>query len=183
MDNFNIRNSKGVVIIEKGSERIEISPMLVGDLRFASGQGGAVIELQNSFDVLESYTYSFFEELMKSIIGKYFFNGDYKNKESRLPEDFVNAKTKTIIFHCENGTNNTMKLEYNGQAIRISIGNDKGNRPNDRSVVCVKTKDSAYGYYHEEFWRFYRHLNNFSRHSSSTKAREQSKVLVKAAKK
>ena len=103
-----------------------------------------------------------FENLMKAIIGRYVLSGDYKDKWSTLPKDFINLSNKTIIWHSDGAGDNILKLLYserNGKkSIKLSISKDKQANEHDSNVVRVRSDGSSYEYYYKEFIQFFQQL-------------------------
>lgn len=162
--NFKINRVNGTIIIEKNNERFEISQALDDDIWFATSKPKLSLEISNySRDYSEWNTYIIFENLMKLIIGRYMLSGDNKNEDGILPNDFINLDSKTIIWHSDNGTDNSLKLEYNKRNITINILKNIDASSDQLNSVRIRTNGSIYGRYYKEFLSFFRELSILER--------------------
>lgn len=155
--NFNIRKVNGSIILEKDNQKIYIEQSIDDDILFSTHKEELPIEFNfYSRNRKECQIYMIFESLMKSIIGRFILNGDYKNEYSILPKDFIDLEKNTIIWHSDGGANNTLKIEYNDKTIKILISKDK--ESHSQGTVRIRTDGSNYGYYYQEFLEFFKEL-------------------------
>lgn len=156
---FRISRVNGTIILEKENNGVAISQAVDDDIWFSTSQDELSLELRfSSRDYNEWQTYLVFENLMKTIIGRYMLNGDYQNEYSMLPEDFVDLENKTIIWHSDSGIDNVLKLEYDEKTIKISISISKDKKSYGNNAVRIRTSGSSYEYYYQEFTQFFHQL-------------------------
>ena len=174
MDNFfEIKNGYSGVIIEKNGTSFSVEKGPDGDIWFNSANSN--IELPISFysrNQEEWRSYVVFENLMKAIVGRYVLSGDDKDEYSLLPKGFIDLESKTITWHSDSGQNNILQLKFGEKEIVVSIVRDKNtnDRISDNSIrVRIRTSGSDYGYYYQEFERFYKELSSFAYQVESAK--------------
>ncbi len=178
MDNiFKIKNSHSGIIIEKDKTRMIIEKSVDNDIWFYSTDNN---ELQLNFysDEEELKTYFIFEDLIKSIIGKYFLKGYDKTNYSFLPEDFIDIENKTILWHSDNAEDSTLKIQYKDTRITASITKEKDNKTNSGIKVRIRTNGSSYDTFYQEFEKFYDELNTLVE-KIETKEQEKPKRIRK----
>ena len=163
MEELKIRRDRWSIIIEKDNNSVEITQTLDCDIWFSTLKDEFLLELNfSSRNPDEWETYLVFENLMKAIVGRYVLSGDYDDEWSMLPKDFIDLKSKTIIWHSDGAGDNILKLLYserNGKkSIKLSISKDKQANEHDSNVVRVRRSGSSYGYYYKEFTQFFHQL-------------------------
>ena len=159
MEEFKIFKINGTIILEKDNNGVAISQTLDDDIWFSTSKDEFSFKLKlSSRDYEEWQTYLVFENLMKSLIGRYILNDDYQNEYSMLPKDFIDLENKTIIWHSDGEIDNVLKLEYDEKTIKISISKCKKIKSNESNVIRVRTSGSNYEYYYKEFIQFYNQL-------------------------
>ncbi len=158
-EEFKINNISGSIIISKDGESIEVSQTLDNDIWFATRDDEISLDISMySRNRHEWQTYVVFESLMKSIVGRFILNGDDKDEWSMLPKDFIDLDNKTITWHSDNGKDNVLKLSYSEKTITITITKDSKTKSFYTNTVRVRTDGSSYGYYYQEFTKFFREL-------------------------
>lgn len=155
-------------LIEKDGVHFSIDKRIDGDIWFRSSSD--VLELPiNRFsreeDELE--TYKVFEDMMKLIIGRYYLSGDAHSQYNCLPKDFIHTSQKTITWHSDSGREDILKLQLSGNDIFVSLIKDMryavDSARHDKSVrVRIRTSGSDYGYYYQEFEKFYHELSQLT---------------------
>ncbi len=156
---FKISRVNGTIILEKDDNEVAISQAPDDDIWFRASQDDASFQLKfASRNYNEWQTYLVFENLMKTIIGRYILNDDYHNEYSMLPKDFVDLENKTIIFHSDSGIDNVLKLEYDDKTIKISILKSKDTKSYETNAVRIRTSGSSYEYFYQEFLQFFNQL-------------------------
>lgn len=159
MEEFKISKVNGTIILEKDNNGVAISQAVDDDIWFSTSKDEFSFELKlSSRNYKEWQTYLVFENLMKTIIGRYMLNGDYQEEYSRLPKDFIDLENKTIIWHSDSGTDNVLKLEYDERTIKISISKSKNIKGYETNAVRIRTSGSSYEYYYQEFTQFFHQL-------------------------
>lgn len=156
---FEIRISDNGIILEKEGAKFSIEKRIDGDIWFCSSSSNVSLPIRfGSRNQSEYQSYTIFEDLMKSIVGRYILTGDDKDEYRRLPKDFINLETKTIIWHSDSQYSNRLQLQFGEEEIVVSITKDQtGNdRSHDRAVgVRIRTSGSDYGNYYQEFEKFF----------------------------
>ncbi len=109
---------------------------------------------------LNGGSYIIFESLMKLIVGRFVLTGDYKDEFCMLPDDFIDLETKTITWHSDSGVDNVLKLQYDEKSIKLFIMKSKND--NVVNTVRIRTDGSSYGYYYQEFEKFFKELYSFA---------------------
>lgn len=164
---FTIKKSNDIIILEKENQKITIHQAPDNDIYFATPESELAIELKlSSRDHHEWQTYLVFESLMKSIIGHYILSGDWQKEYSSLPKDFINLEKKVIIWHSDSSTESSLKLEYLGNTIKVSLVKDAKFKENSNTfinIVRIRTSGSEYGSYYQEFIEFFRKLSTLER--------------------
>ena len=172
MDNdFNIKNGYSGVIIEKDDKSFSVEKRVDGDIWFNTTSSRLDLSLDiytRSF--LERKCYIYFESLMKSLIGRYILSGDNKNEYSMLPNDFIDLDNKTITWYSDSDSNDVLKLQYLGNKINVSIYRIKEYRTPIK--VRIRTSGSMYGYYYQEFTKFFDDLSVFAYQEENSKNNE-----------
>ena len=113
-NNFKISKVNGTIFIEKNGEQLAISKLIDDDIFFSSSKDKLLLEISmRSRNHLEWQTYMIFENLLKSIVGRYMLNGDNKKENSRLPEDFIDLDNKIVTWHSDSGIDNVLRFSYN----------------------------------------------------------------------
>lgn len=159
MEEFKISKVNGTIILEKDNNGVAISQAVDDDIWFSTSKDEFSFELKlSSRNYKEWQTYLVFENLMKTIIGRYMLDGDYQKEYSRLPKDFIDLENKTIIWHSDSGTDNVLKLEYDERTIKISISKSKDTKGYETNAVRIRTSGSSYEYYYQEFTQFFHQL-------------------------
>ena len=173
MDNFfEIKKGYIGIIVEKNGTSFSVDKGPDGDIWFNSLDN---IELPISLysrNQEEWQSYFIFENLMKSIVGRYLLSGDSENKYSFLPEDFIDLENKIITWHSDSNQDNILQLKFREKEIIVSIVRDKNtsDRNSNNSIkVRIRTSGSNYGYYYQEFERFYSKLSRFVYQIESSK--------------
>lgn len=156
---FKINRFDGKVVLEKDNKKMVVSKTIDYDFWFYTNEDELVFELNViSSSYYEFSTHLIFESLIKSIIGRYFLTGEYKNMHSDLPEDFISLDDNTIIWHSDGSNDNVLKLEYNKSIIKVTISKSKDCNKNDKNSVRIRSNGSSYGFYYQEFIKFYDEL-------------------------
>ena len=159
MEEFKISSVNGTIILEKDNNGVAISQAVDGDIWFSTSLDEFLLELKFSSRNREEWqTYLVFENLMKTIVGRYVLSGDCENEWSRLPKDFINLENKTIIWHSDSGTDNVLNFVYDKKCIKISIIKSKEANEHITNAVRIRTDGSSYGYYYQEFTQFFHQL-------------------------
>ena len=173
MDNiFEIKKGYIGIIVEKNGTSFSVDKGPDGDIWFNSLNN---IELPISLysrNQEEWQSYFIFENLMKAIVGRYLLSGDSENKYSFLPEDFIDLENKIITWHSDSNQDNILQLKFREKEIILSIVRDKNtsDRNSNNSIkVRIRTSGSNYGYYYQEFERFYSKLSRFVYQIESSK--------------
>lgn len=173
MDNiFEIKNGYSGIIVEKNGTSFSVEKGPDGDIWFNSLNN---IELPiglYSINQEEWRSYLIFENLMKAIVGRYVLSDDSKDGYSLLPKDFINLESKTITWHSDSNQDNILQLKFREKEITLSIVRDKNtsDRNSNNSIkVRIRTSGSDYGYYYQEFERFYSELSRFAYQIESSK--------------
>lgn len=158
---FKISRVDGTIILEKDGNKVSISQARDDDIWFSASQDEVSLELKfGSRNYNEWQTYRVFENLMKTIIGRYILNGDNNKEYSFLPQDFVDLENKTIVWHSDSGTDNVLKFEYDDKTIKISISKSKDIKGYETNAVRIRTSGSSYEHYYQEFIQFFHELTN-----------------------
>lgn len=173
MDNiFEIKNGYSGIIVEKNGTSFSVEKGPDGDIWFNSLNN---IELPiglYSINQEEWRSYLIFENLMKAIVGRYVLSDDSKDGYSLLPKDFINLESKIITWHSDSNQDNILQLKFREKEITLSIVRDKNtsDRNSNNSIkVRIRTSGSDYGYYYQEFERFYSELSRFAYQIESSK--------------
>lgn len=154
---FKISSVSGSIVLEKDNQSFEIFQGGDEDLFFSTSQKELCFELNLfSKNYSEWQTYIVFENLMKSIIGRYILNGDNKKEYSQIPKDFVDLENKIIIWHSDSDIDNVLKLEYINNIIKVSIFKSKDANENYTNLIRIRTDGSDYERYYQEFLEFYK---------------------------
>lgn len=109
---------------------------------------------------------------MKSIVGRYLLSGDSEDEYSFLPKDFIDLENKIITWHSDTERDNILQLQFRDREIVVSVvkNNDSKNKNSYNSIkVRIRTSGSVYGYYYQEFERFYSELSRFAYQIESSK--------------
>lgn len=164
-EDFTVRINYDSISITKGDKSFGIEQSVDNDIWFRSVDENFGMEINCYLgSSIERKTYAIFEKLMKSIVGRYVLTGDYANRFSMLPEDFINLEDKTIIWHSDS-SNSTLMLQYSKESIKISIV--KGLEDIHSNKVRIRTNGSSYGYYCQEFESFFQEMREFALSMSS----------------
>lgn len=156
---FKISCCDGTIVLEKDNQSFEIFQGSDDDIFFSTSQDEMSFELNfSSRNYSEWQTYIVFENLMKSIVGRYILSGDNVDEYSRIPKDFVDLENKIIIWHSDSDIDNLLKLEYTNNVIKISISKSKEAKHYHTNLIRIRTNGSEYEYYYQEFSEFYKHL-------------------------
>lgn len=174
MDNFfEIKYCNDSVIIKKNGISFSVEKGPDGDIWFNSLDSN--IELPISYysrNQDEFQSYIIFEYLMKSIVGRYLLSGDSEDEYSFLPKDFIDLENKIITWHSDTERDNILQLQFRDREIVVSVvkNNDSKNKNSYNSIkVRIRTSGSDYGYYYQEFERFYSELSRFAYQIESSK--------------
>lgn len=162
MDNtFELKCRPDGIIIEKGDKRFSIEKSSDGDIWFNAIDNDMKLSINSySRNNEEWQSFNIFENLMKSIVGRYMLSEDYKGEYSSLPKDFVDLENKTITWHSDSDNNNTLQLHLSEKELIISIVSD--NYHSNVMKVRIRINGSAYGSYYQEFERFFSELHCFA---------------------
>lgn len=156
-DKFELYKNGETCVLRNGNTACFIRQAVDEDIFFSTAEEKMELKLEaGSRNYSEWQTYLVFEELMKSVFGRYILN-DYLKYQS-LPEDFIDLENKIITWHSDSGTDNVLKLRYLENAIKITITKEKGAAHSKGNIVRIRTAGSDYGYYYQEFLAFYRKL-------------------------
>lgn len=174
MDNFfEIKYCNNGVIVEKNGTNFSVEKGPDGDIWFNSSNSN--IELPISYysrNQDEFQSYIIFEYLMKSIVGRYLLSGDNEDEYSFLPKDFIDLENKIITWHSDTEQDNVLQLQFRDKEIEVSIfkdDNTKNSNYNNSIKVRIRTSGSDYGYYYQEFVRFYNELSRYAYQVESNK--------------
>ena len=167
MDNtFDLKCRPAGIIVEKGKKRFSIEKSSDGDIWFNAIGNDMKLSINSySRDQEEWQSFNIFENLMKSIVGRYVLSDDNKNQYSFLPQDFVDLENKTITWHSDGDNNSTLQLHLSEKELIISIVSD--NYYSDVTKVRIRNNGSAYGSYYQEFERFFSELSCFAYQAKS----------------
>ena len=155
-------------LIEKDGVHFSIDKRVDGDIWFRSFSDVLELPINGFAREEEEYeTFQVFEDLMKLIIGRYYLSGDAKSQYNCLPKDFINSDQKAITWHSDSGREDILKMQLKGNDIFISLIKDMryavDSARHDKSVrVRIRTSGSEYGYYYQEFEKFYRELSRLT---------------------
>ncbi len=154
--------------IEKDGVRFGIGKRIDGDIWFSASSEIIELPIRGFSREEEEYeTFQVFENLMKLIIGRYYLSGDAKSQYNCLPKDFIDSDQKTITWHSDSGREDILRMQLRGNDIVISLLKDMryavDSARHDQSVrVRIRTSGSEYGYYYQEFEKFYRELSQLT---------------------
>lgn len=158
-EKFKISRHSYTISFEKNDQVFKIFQTNDDDIWFATSQESMDVGLSfASRNYSEYQMYMIFEQLMKSIIGRYILTGDDKNEYSRLPKDFIDLENKVIIWHSDGESNSTLRFEYTDGVIRISIYKNINSKGKKNNSVRIRTDGSDYGCYYQEFTEFFKQL-------------------------
>lgn len=166
-NDFKIRKNCSSIIIEKSGSTFTIKQSIDGDIWFNTLNSNVKIAIKlNSINEEEFRSFIIFENLMKSIIGRYILNSDYRDN-SILPKDFIDLDSKTIIWHSDNELDNILQLQFMKNEIIVSITrnenvNNINLNYNNSTKVRIRTSGSSYEYYYQEFVKFFNELFVFA---------------------
>ena len=159
MEEFTIKKVNGSIVLQKNNNGLQIMQTMDNDIWFLTPQDKYICELKlSSRDYNEWQIYLLFENLMKSIIGRYMLNEHYKKDCSMLPKDFIDLENKTIIWHSDSGTKNVLKFKFEHDIITIYLLKDKNAKDYVSNIVRIRTSGSNYKYYYQEFTHFFNQL-------------------------
>lgn len=170
-NNFEIKYDYNNVIIKKDGTKFSIEKGLDGDIWFNSANSN--IKLSISFysrNQEEWRSYVIFENLMKSMVGRFILNGDDKDEYGVLPKDFIDLDSKTITWHSDSEKDNKLQLQFGEKEIIVSITNNK--TYNNAIKVRIRTSGSSYKYYYQEFARFFNEISSFAYQVESMNKRD-----------
>ena len=155
---FTIKRQNNAIIIQKNNQSFAIDQSPDDDIWFSTSQDDISISLSLASRNYEEWqTYLTFENLVKSIIGRYILTKD--NIDSFLPNDFIDLENKVITWHSDSDIDNILKIKYiNYRTIIISISKNKNSKDYQNNSVRIRTSDSEYQYYYQEFLEFVRQL-------------------------
>lgn len=156
-ESFEIKLINDKIMISKDDCAFCVDEKIDGDIWFTSSNGNISFPINNSFKNNEYECYNIFEELMKSIIGRYILSGDAKDKYGILPSDFIDLDNKIIIWHSDSEIDDILKIQYEKGKIIISLIGNKNN-----IKVRIRKSGSEYGFYYQEFTKFYRELSDYA---------------------
>ncbi len=136
---------------------IIIDKTINNDIWFESNKSDITIEFNMySHNTDEYYLFLSFEYLLKNILGRYVLYEDKKNK--LLPVDFIDLKNKTITFHSNSEYDNILKIKFENQSIILSLSKCNYAGKNIKNCIRIKSQDSDYGIYYQDFLGFYSFL-------------------------
>ncbi len=175
-NNFEIKHGYRGIIIEKDEMTFRVEKGIDGDIWFSSANSDIKLPISFYSDYQEEWeSYVIFENLMKSIVGRYILNGDDKEKYGILPRDFVNLENKTITWHSDGETDDKLQLQFGEKEIIVSIIRDENTRNQNYNKVIkvrIRTSGSSYEYYYQEFERFFDDLSSFAYQVEAMNERE-----------
>lgn len=184
---FEIKEDHGDIIIGKDGKRFSVEKYPDGDIWFCTANPSlsVPIDYHSRREPEEDETYRVFEGLMKSIIGRYYLYND-----TGLPEDFINIENQSITWHSDTDPDNTLKLQLSDHSIYVMLYQEVLNAVlKEKIKVRIRTSGSQYGYYYQEFEKFYHELSLLaSRYTEKEvpvqkKKRFMDKVIPKVEKK
>lgn len=165
-NSFVIKYGYNSVIIEKDGTKFSVEKRPDGDIWFNSADNNIKLSINfYSRNREELQSYIIFENLMKSIVGRYILNNDCKDEYSILPKDFIDLKRKTITWHSDSEKDNKLQLQFGEKEIIVSITKDKNTSNttyNNNIKIRIRTSGSSYEYYYQEFERFFNELLSFA---------------------
>lgn len=165
-NNFEIKYGYSGVIIEKNGVRFSVEKGPDGDIWFNTVNGN--IKLPISFysrNQEEWRSYVIFENLMKSIVGRFILNGDDKDEYSTLPKDFIDLERKTITWRSDSEKDNELQLQFREKEIIVLItrSENSSNIAYNKTIkVRIRTDGSNYEHYYQEFDRFFNELSSYA---------------------
>lgn len=185
MDNsFVIKHGYNSVSIEKDGTKFSVEKGPDGDIWFNSANNNIKLPINfYSRNRKELKSYIIFENLMKSIVGRYILNGDDKDEYNILPKDFIDLKRKTITWHSDSEKDNKLQLQFGEKEIIVSITREENtsNRTYNNAIkIRIRTSGSSYEYYYQEFERFFNELLSFAYQVESMNKRESSSTENKS---
>ncbi len=168
-NDFKISRYNGTIIIEKDGQGLTISQSVDEDIWFTTSKAELSLDINMYSRIYPEWqTYMVFEKLMKTIVGRYMLSGDNKDKDSRLPKDFVDLDSNVIVWHSDGETDNILKLSYNEKTITISISKSKDASSHKTNAVRIRTSGSNYECYYQEFLDFLRCLSELEHRLNKT---------------
>ncbi len=159
-EEMNLQTNGNSVIFKKDGKNFSVWQGTDRDVWFDTNEDNLVFEIDFRNRNIEEYaSYEVFANLMRKIVGNYILE-DESVMYGNLPEDFIDLKNKSIIWHSDNGMDNILKMQYENQKIILSIIKSNKSRSNDVNRVRIRTSGSSYGYYYQYFVDFYKELVN-----------------------
>jgi hypothetical protein len=162
-NNFTIKRGYNSVIFEKDGTIFSVEKGPDNDIWFNSANGNITLPISfYSINQEEWQTYVIFENLMKSIVGRYVL---YDDKYVILPTDFIDLESKTITWYSDSEEDNKLQLQFREKEIIVSITSDDNTYDrtyNNAIKVRIRTSGSSYEYYYQEFERFFDELYSFN---------------------
>lgn len=146
------------VVVEKGNISFSIEKGSDGDIWFHALNDTKLLISYSSRNCIEWQCFAVFEQLMKSIFGKFVLDGEFNLEYNRLPKDFIDIENKTITLHLDSNLNDYLQFTYVDDGIVVSIFRIKNDRTKnvDNSIrVRIRTNGSEYRQYYKEFEKFF----------------------------
>lgn len=179
MEDFKLEKVNGTIVLGEDNNFFAISKTSDGDIWFSTSQDDFSIVLNSSSrDHKKWQTYLIFENLMKLVFGRYVLDGDYYDKYSKLPKDFIDLENRTIIWHSDSGIDNVLMFQVIDDTIKISISKSKGIKDWETNAVRIRTSGSCYKYYCQEFIQFFNQLTVLERKLNTPDQISKKKTIV-----
>lgn len=176
--NFKITRVNGTLVLEKDGNGFTICQGIDDDIFFTTSKEKLSLDINMySRNYSEWQIYMVFENLMKSVVGRYILSGDSAKEDSRLPEDFINLDERIISWHSDSEFDNILKLNYDKSAITVSILKSKNSSQSDTNSVRIRTDGSNYGCYYQEFLDFFARLSELEYSLNKNSQSIESKLI------
>ena len=176
--NFKITRVNGTLVLEKDGNGFTICQGIDDDIFFTTSKEKLSLDINMySRNYSEWQIYMVFENLMKSVVGRYILSGDSAKEDSRLPEDFINLDERIISWHSDSEFDNILKLNYDKSAITVSILKSKNSSQSDTNSVRIRTDGSNYGCYYQEFLDFFARISELEYSLNKNSQSIESKLI------
>lgn len=176
--NFKITRVNGTLVLEKDGNGFTICQGIDDDIFFTTSKEELSLDISMySRNYSEWQIYMVFENLMKSVVGRYILSGDSAKEDSRLPEDFINLDERIISWHSDSEFDNILKLNYDKSAITVSILKSKASSQHDTNSVRIRTDGSNYEGYYQEFLEFFARLSELEYSLNKNAQNSESKLI------
>lgn len=161
---FLLSRYESVIVIQKKNDACLIRQTGDNDIFFSTAKEKLELELKKDSSNYEEFRiYMIFDDLMKSIVGRYMLNDYNSGVCLNLPDDFIDLENKCITWHSDGSTDNILTLEYSEEVIKISITKSKVANRSAGNIVRVRTSGSDYQSYYQEFIDFYQELEKLEK--------------------